>query len=527
MSLIEAYRITITADSEWLNADNRAFPVTIDPPISVNNSTVSEDTSIKELYPNNNYGSDGILTCGYASGYSYHIYWKLKTLPVIPKNSIITNATLSMYPMNVTTSEAYVGVYSSAISWDADTLTWNDVSGTNTDMIDYLVLTPDDINEEVVLAEDFVKWDITRIAKEWYYGTTNNGLVLRTPTNGPDSEICFIQFAGSETIAYPIFTVQYRNVVGLEDYYTYQTQSIGRAGTGYINNYTSQLTLVHTDLTSNSETLPFAISHVYNSGYAGRAFSNSSNNIHTVSFTGMRLGEGWKLNVQETIVQKTIGSEAYWVYNDSDGTEHYFCYDSHEGNWVDEDGLGLTITLGSSNNQCIMTDMQDNRKVFVNGLINQIIDANGNTITIEYNSSNQLQRITRYNVGGTTEVIATFEYNSSNYLTSITDSIGRETTFTYDGSLLIEITDPDGYSAAYTYNDVDAMSHAYDSELNYGVEYSLINTNAYLKNAVQHCREYFIDESDIARIGQQFDIENDYGSSSSYVDYGQDRKSVV
>ena len=519
------YRITITANSEWINNDNRAFPVTIDPPISVYNSAISADTTVMERYPDTNYGSDGILTSGYASEYSEHIYWKLTTLPVIPSNSIIINATLSLYPINVTTSEAYVGVYKSAISWEEDTLTWNDISSINGDIVDYVRLTSDNINEDEVLVEHYVTWDITKIAKDWYYGTTNNGLALRMIPDGASDGSCYAQFAASETIAYPIFTVQYRNIVGLEDYYTYQTQSIGRAGTGYVNNYTSQLTLVHTDLTSNSETLPFTISHVYNSAFAGKAFTNSYNSIHTASFTRMKLGEGWKLNVQETIMQKSVGSVTYLLYNDSDGTEHYFIYDSDANKWVDEDGLGLTITFESSSTQCTMTDKQGNRKIFVNGVINQIIDTNGNTITIEYNSAYQLQRITRYNAGGTTEVLATFTYDpSSYYLTSITDSIGRSTTFTYDGALLTKITGPDGKSAVYTYNNADVMTCAYDEEANYGIKYSVSSTSAYLTNIITGYHEYYVDSSGYNRIGQQVEIENDYGRNSSYTDYGQDGK---
>ena len=145
---------------------------------------------------------------------------------------------------------------------------------------------------------------------------------MTSSTNGSG----YVSFYSSEhTSAFPRFSVQYRSIVGLEGYYTYHTQSIGRAGTGYINHYTSLLTLVHSDLSSGSEILPFSISHVYNTANAGLEFTNNADaGIHTADFSKMKLGKGWKLSVQETLVTKVIGEETYLVYNDSDGTEHYF-----------------------------------------------------------------------------------------------------------------------------------------------------------------------------------------------------------
>ena len=56
--------------------------------------------------------------------------------------------------------------------------------------------------------------------------------------------------------ARPYFVVEYRNSAGLESYYTYQTHSIDRAGTGYIGDYSGQLTLVKNDVSSASTSNP-------------------------------------------------------------------------------------------------------------------------------------------------------------------------------------------------------------------------------------------------------------------------------
>ena len=38
----------------------------------------------------------------------------------------------------------------------------------------------------------------------------------------------------------------------------------------------------------------------------------------------MPLGTGWKLNVMESVTPVTVSGTRYLVYNDSDGTDHYF-----------------------------------------------------------------------------------------------------------------------------------------------------------------------------------------------------------
>ena len=70
-----------------------------------------------------------------------------------------------------------------------------------------------------------------------------------------------------------VFMIYYRNNVGLEGRYTYQTASVGRAGTAYVGDYTSQLTVANTLLSSYSEVMPFSLTASYNSPYHGRYFT--------------------------------------------------------------------------------------------------------------------------------------------------------------------------------------------------------------------------------------------------------------
>ena len=262
-------------------------------------------------------------------------------------------------------------------------------------------------------------------------------------------------------------------------------------------------------------------------------FSESSNNhvIHTVNFASMTMGYGWKLSVQETVVPVTIGGELYYVYNDSDGTEHYFAL--VDGTYRDEDGLGLTLSISGS--QYTMTDKMDNQKLFVNGILYKITDANGNTVRMVYNGSggmpmvngSRLQKVERYLSGyltqSTAETLATFEYDALGRLSTIIDLVGRETAFTYTGNQLTGVTYPDGTAVQYTYTD-DILTSAYDGEAKYGIEYSVYtypsSSQTYNWKTVRMIQEYYVGTGGKS-YGQELQVENVFGLYTRYTDPGK------
>lgn len=508
------YRITVTADAEWINADGRAFPVTIDPSVEAGKS-VAVDTYVRQVNPSSNYRSVVASLVGFENTNACYYYWKLENinLPSIPENSVITNATISLYQTFLNSSSPIkVGVYEVNSSW-TDSITWNTKPSANSTMIDYQQVSSSTTN-------DWSTWDITRVVKNWYYGDTNNGIMFRMiPNTGTSGVTSTVTFATANRSGYePTFTVTYRNAVGLEGYYTYHNQSIGRAGTGYINDYTSDLTLVRNDLTADSEITPFNLAHIYNDAYSASYFTSTGTDINTVAFSNMSFGRGWKLNVQETIVQKVLGSTTYYVYNDSDGTEHYF--KSENGTYIDEDGLGLTLTV--SGTTYTLEDKQGNQKIFSNGILTKIRDENGNAINMVYENS-QLKRITRTNKNAVEETLASLAYNGS-LLQSITDAYERVTTFSYDSNnCLIKITSPDSTTVEYTYDSSDnyRLTSAKDNEAQYAVTYTMgydSMQSEYVWKRVRHIQEYYLNGT-TKNYGKGIYLENTIGVFATYTEY--------
>ena len=313
----------------------------------------------------------------------------------------------------------------------------------------------------------------------------------------------------------PQLVVFYRNTVGVEGYYDYHTQNIGRAGTASVNNFTLGLSLSVPVFSAPSQALPFGLALTYNSPLSDASFTDSGS-LHTKNYTTSGTGYGWKTSVQQSVAEvqltgKTGSNKKWLVYTDGDGTEHYFSKDPDSSTkYEDEDGLGLTITITNASNptEYTMEDKETNTWVFLNGYLLSYTDHNGNALYYEYNGNdyisnaedwkpryaNTTYRVTsvwRQNNGAesATELVTLdymYENADDNRLRTVTDRANRSTTFDYNSSgELTTITYPDGKTATYTYSSAaipnpqtnstktfHRLVKARDNEAQYEIRYS-------------------------------------------------------
>ena len=530
------YELTVTAASSWMNADDRAYPVTIDPAINKNTASAITDLMINEKFPTTNYSDTATPWVGYmggTDGVRGITLVKLNSLPSIPAKAIITNATITLrcaYVLN--TAAMRVGAYQINHSWDS-TATWNSFY-TNTAISDKLL---DYQNLDTTQTYD---WNITRLVKAWYDGSAANyGIAFDSVTYDfyTGSNQIAIALDSTETTSgtAPLFTIVYRDSKGIEDYYTYQTFTAGNAGTAYVSDYTSEMTLIKNDLSYANASLGFDIYHTYNTVYAGKYFSYQStdgiNAINTVNYGAMHFGDGWKLNIQETVKAISVdgASAPYFVYNDADGTDHYFLY-TGPGEYRDEDGLSLTLTsayyMDTATLAYILTDAYGNRKDFANGILTKMTDADGNTIRIYYLSSGNTTP-TLYPKGNGTDVVSHITIQTAEQtaeetvmqfvfdtatgcLTSITNTVDQTTTrFTYtyhsatDTYLLTGVVNADGTVSSYVYTD-GVMIRAYDTTNAYGFEFGYLENTTKVVSADEYV-------NDLLR-GKNYRFDNEFGS---------------
>ena len=550
------WNLRVSADADWLNSKERVYPVAIDPTLVKYSGTGSSaavySTTVSEGTPTTSSYASSYRYCGYANSTykNQEVVLYLNQMPSIPSHCTVTAAQFALVQNSytgagtwstITAHEVLADKSSSQTYWNwMNSFTWNTVHASSgfysSDALDYVKLNN---TKNYSTLGDFIYLDVTRAARKWYEGATNRAILLRSDASA--SKVVRSEFLSSYSTAGNLaFIVAYRNDVGVEDYYTYLTQDIGHAGTSYVSARTQHVTLNVPLFAFDSAANPFALSLVYNSALAGSAFV-PGNGIHTQDYSLMKSGAGWKLSVQESIyTAASLGDDSgtgYRIWNDSDGTEHYFA--GTTGTATDEDGLGLTLTQASHSGHTdhALTDKGGNVRYFCNGMLAFYRDAFANTIYMCYNGAdfsysseswkptatqNRLTSIWRVNKNGAMEKLLTLSYNSGNNLSAITDMYGRTAYLGYDSSAvprLLSITHYDGETADYRYESDGRISLAYDRESDTGIEYTRD-----IDSRIYYVREFYADS-----VGSSVKYYNagmhgfiNSATTSFFRDYGND-----
>ena len=405
----EAY-VRLEADGEWLGAEDRAYPVTIDPVVStpVDRDKI-RDCHVSSCYHGDNFYNSHLLKTGRVDGSTLRSYMKFE-LPYINRaDQMITSAWLWLTKYAGSGSAArYIDVHKVTGSWDHKTLTWDNKPGYDEQVIDYAVYQTD--------GQDTQGFDITNLVKDWYMNGKNYGLMVKDHTEtGHYTEYASADIHEDFASLRPHILIQYVNYSGLESFWTYHSQSAGRAGTIHINDYTGNLILEHETFSLSGSRLPVGLSHVYNSSEAGGK--------------DLGYGRGFRLDCHQTIARREIGDTVYYAHTEGDGTVHYFAKDD-KGEWKDELGLGqkLTFAEGDSEARYTITDKSGTKLCFAEktGLLTKIMDANNNTQCITW-SGGKVTKVT----DPASRAVA-LGYDSSGHLTGITDADGAQNTYTYD-----------------------------------------------------------------------------------------------
>ena len=494
------YTLTVTADADWINANDRAFPVTVDPTVEAENASGGyiEDSYVQEGAPNaKNYLSSDLYTGYDALGRQTRIYIKLSKLPEIPLSSVVVSATLTLVQhTSIDRTDSYSGTANELqlaarkvlTEWEETTLSWNNKPSDGA-VLDYITVDRDS-------AGTYYRLDVTSATQEWYKSSaTNHGITIYP----------FSEFTASETYAQagfyssnyseillgvqPVFTVHYRDTKGLESTWTYASHGAGVAGVGYVNGFNGNLVFVHRDMTTEGSIIPITVNHVYNSFVSGKDFAAVDGDINapiTVA-TNHLVGKGWKLSIQETLVPHQIdGSDKEWyVYNDADGTELYFYRATSDSNeYISEDGFPLAVTI-NADGTATMADDYGNVKRFRDGRISEIEDVYGNVKRFDYSADRVIS--VRYRPAGETAYTTQlgFSYNTSGYLArianayNITDYVEYEYSTTYNGTYsktnggyLRKVTYGLGGYTLFDYHSDGTLASVVNGDTNHKVSYT-------------------------------------------------------
>ena len=481
-------RVNISADREWLQNEERVYPVVIDPTIETETTKEAIDSVFvakNSSYANTNFVDRREMLVGReTSAYGYCNSLFKFALPTLKKGDMVVAADLNVYyyaydRYTSTINSMQVNAHMLKGSWDKSTVTWNKCPTIESTVLDYQIFTT---------TLGWMAFDISSAVKQWYEGdAVNNGILLKGADESSGMAVNGFKAAlwteryNTQTGMYPYITITYRNNKGLEDYWTYTTLSAGTAGTAYINDYTGNLVFIHGDVATTGELMPVSLEHVYNGYVAG---TNANTYPHS--------GQGNKLSLQQTVRASSyygLTGNALdifpYAYEDGDGTVHFFYKETKDGvtKYLDEDGLNLELKVTSSG--YTITDKSDNVMTFDSqGYLKTIADAEGRQATLQYrdgvNTANKTYPFLYKITDGAGHTI-TLDYNTGNGLTngnnqlkSITGPDDKTITYETSGGCVTKITYPDGTYSSYTYNEDKTLATAKSSD---GYKLSFTYTN--------------------------------------------------
>ncbi len=498
------YTLTVTVNADWMNAPERAYPVVVDPTVYPGGSYAMTDTYVDSDNPTYAYYNFDFLAVGRGgSGQEFISYWKMNTLPALPDNAYVLSADLEMYCQekryhSTASTHAQLLLYEVVSDW-ASGLTWNAMTdgtkgalGELQGYVDY-----NGIGNGTVQAGQYATWDISRLYRKWIGGGENHGVAIRQQGLGQVDSL----FASvNATAQHPRIVVNYRDMKGMEAYWSGSSHSAGNAGVGYVNHATGNLVFSMPLLGTGDALFGYTPTIVYNSAMAEKMNTYAYNpNVH---YRFASVGYGSKLSTNESIVCRTYTdrdgqTRSYYIWSDSDGTEHAFWPDPEDVNtYRDDAGLGLTLTMAY--NHYYITDQGHNVRqftrsdtgsdmIYAGGILEHIQDSYGNKLRFNYNSKGQTTTIDIVPAGyadANALLYLTFTYNSMFTLYQVDNHLtgqrmvleygrvfGEEGSGTYYGGPLKEI--------AYMHNDgsewvTDAvMSYTYSCSSDTGNIYRL------------------------------------------------------
>ncbi|MBO5207041.1 MAG: hypothetical protein J6C09_05595 [Clostridia bacterium] len=450
------YTLTVSADSEWMNSEDRAFPVTIDPAIMTAQTT---NTEIACIY-------NGSLTVPTVSSTSTKFIYKhggiylirLTELPAIASGAYVGKA---LFNVNYHSS---AGKVFPPLNLQKVLAPWSGISrsdpysgGISTEVIDY----------SLGYDNYLYSWDITELAAEWYNNVNcNNGVAisLNVPIAQSDPVMAGYGLGNvtallsvGEMVTNPVLSVQYNQSVGLEDYWSYSSHSIGTAGSGSVKLNDGALTIAIPTLSTTDSLVPYTPTLVYNSVYSGGAFAYPN---ASTAYSGSYMPYGFKLNISETVVQKRYYKNGvlkdYYVLCDADGTEHVFYPTTSNSNVCkDSDGLQLTMTIGTDavimetkeQSKLTFLKMPSNPSTDVYGAwyLGEITDKNGNSVVFTYDSAYRPTAVSIRPSGQSAILMLNLYYYSTGKLRMVYNSASKDAVVfryssTYNGSLSTSTT---------------------------------------------------------------------------------------
>lgn len=464
--------VDLKPDMEWLNSDERIYPIVIDPTLSrFQGDAVTTDSIIRSGFPTQVGGLDTEIGVGRANANVVRSLLQFD-LSAIPKASEVLSADLNLYLSSTNgTGPIDVSVHRMSKSWNESAANWTNRTSTDkwlTPGGEYSTNVLDRVNGITTiptsLDERLVKWKIPLgTVQDWVSIPSRNlGFLLKSVD---ENQPIYKKFYSKESAVgnqyKPKLVVTYKTSarLGLEGYWDYASHPLV-GGTSYVNIGTLNNIIQYTDISL--------------SNYAdfGLDFTRTYNNK---DYEKSAFGYGWTYTGDEKLYINTRQTNI--DYKDEDGTVHVFEWDGtkyikpsgFEGALVKVTNIAYEIRQRDGHISTFSVRENTNDTDVKVAYLTKLQDIHGNSIVYTYDSSNQLIKI-RTGLGDevnlsyrngmivkaesqSNEVI--YNYNARHYLTTVSvkknDTEYTTTTYRYTDDFLTSVVDPNKNVTSFTY----------------------------------------------------------------------------
>lgn len=443
----EGYRVTYSADREWLQAPERVFPVVLDPTVVTDgflDSAGGVDRDCLIIGPphaSTNFCGLSELVVAKADGPAWRSLVRFDLTgtgvlgTVIPRDAQVHYGLLGLYSSGAGASgavdvHALTQDWTTGATWDSAAIgvPWQTPGGT-------FAPTPTGVGGLYDPASTINYWDLDPATLQGWVAapSANLGLLLKLANEATPGALGY--YSGQDPGGrHPHLYVSYTPPIGAFPTDTILSEPLSDRSSVGVNVGGGNLLYSATDLSIAGTGLDLSIERSYNSRAPGGSDS---------------LGPGWTLNHgPDVALPMTARGDA--VFFGPSGYAARFARQA-DGSYLAPPGINATLLATTAGTGTLTFNRTAEVYEFTNGRLEARRDRNANEITYTYASVAGTQVLS--GITDTQGRTLTLTHTAAGLLESITDSSGRQVSYAYQNGRLQSATDADGKTTSYAYTN--------------------------------------------------------------------------
>jgi RHS repeat-associated protein len=453
--------LSLASDAAWLSDPGRAFPVAVDPTVSIPQS--GSECEMVQTQPTTSYclgGTSYAIGDFYLTGNLHTMFRFDNLVSSVPYDSLVQSASFDVYEQGAVNTTG-IGINLSTIAnkpWDT-TATWNSYktgSAWTAGGGDFTT-TPGVVPQPAGTANGWVAFNPVQQVQAWVNGqdlsqatpptAPHQGFMLTS--DGASNAVYVTNWQSSSTSQWPYLSVQYMPRIGTGSSLDVLKTELDDKTILGVNAADGDLSVDTSLFHIQGVGLPLAIDQDYDSRGA----------VQTSMGTGTQ-GAGWAVSPSFDQPQLILQPNLIMDLVSASGTNAVFTNPNIFGQYTTSPpGLGATagltgsstaqVTFNQSHETWNFTQIAGSTSVYH---LTNITDRNGNTVTYAYNTAGT-QLISVTDTEGRT---VTINYNVNNLVSTITDSTGRQISYGYvhpsAGVYRLSTATYGGFTTSYGYD---------------------------------------------------------------------------